>query len=90
MDGAMDIGGGIAAARDGRAVADRNQMLSNRETRIDEIESSYTSPVYPTLPDRETADWQYVMRRTMQEIIPGVYLGEIMAYVKTLTMNYIA
>jgi len=35
----------------------------------------FSMPGYPELPSRDNTDWQYVMRRTMQEIIPGLFLG---------------
>lgn len=43
-------------------------------TEDDEL-SSYHAPTYPRLPTVDLEDWQYVMRRTMQEIIPGLFLG---------------
>jgi serine/threonine/tyrosine-interacting protein len=30
---------------------------------------------FPSLPESTETDWQYVMRRQMQEILPGLYLG---------------
>lgn len=39
--------------------------------------SSYNQPDYPVLPSVDMDDWQYVMRRTMQEVIPGLFLGKI-------------
>jgi hypothetical protein len=41
-----------------------------------EEEDVYNSPSYPILPQVDMEDWQYVMRRTMQEIIPGLFLGK--------------
>lgn len=36
---------------------------------------TYAAPKYLVLPAVQLDDWQYVMRRSMQEIIPGLYLG---------------
>ncbi|CAL8120235.1 unnamed protein product [Orchesella dallaii] len=35
----------------------------------------YVEPDYPRLPSEGNLEWQYTMRRTMQEIIPGLFLG---------------
>ena len=39
---------------------------------------------YESLPDmEESSDWVYKMRRSMQEILPGLYLGPYSAAKKT-------
>lgn len=39
---------------------------------------------YPTIPAAsDTEEWTYTMRRTMQEIIPGLYLGPYSAALRS-------
>lgn len=54
-----------------------SQEKPAQQNGVAEALCSYDTPSYPVLPAIEMDDWQYVMRRTMQEIIPGLYLGQI-------------
>jgi len=48
----------------------------NQQMDVDDDEPVVMKPMkYPALPPIDNEDWQYVMRRTMQEIIPGLFLG---------------
>jgi len=38
-------------------------------------DDTYASPSYPSLPASDYSEWSYKMRRNMQEIIPGLFLG---------------
>ncbi|KAF7992276.1 hypothetical protein HCN44_001601 [Aphidius gifuensis] len=54
-------------------------MLNNNE-----FEDPASVPnMYPSLPQILEPDWEYSMRRSMQEIIPGLYLGPYNAASKT-------
>lgn len=38
---------------------------------------------FPPIPDNEIVDWSYTMRRDMQEILPGLFLGPYAAAMKS-------
>lgn len=43
-----------------------------------------SNPEFPRIPSiQETDEWTYIMRRTAQEIIPGLYLGPYSAATKS-------
>lgn len=43
-----------------------------------------SSPEFPQIPSvQESNEWTYIMRRTAQEIIPGLYLGPYSAATKS-------
>ncbi|OXA53267.1 Serine/threonine/tyrosine-interacting protein B [Folsomia candida] len=60
-----------------------SQEKPAQQNGVAEALCSYDTPSYPVLPAIEMDDWQYVMRRTMQEIIPGLYLGPYAAAAKS-------
>ncbi|XP_041352275.1 serine/threonine/tyrosine-interacting protein A-like [Gigantopelta aegis] len=41
------------------------------------------SITFPPVPSEESVDWSYTMRRDMQEIVPGVFLGPYAAAMKS-------
>lgn len=53
----------------------QNHLRSSEQNKFG-VKEHYVEPDYPRLPSEGTLEWQYTMRRTMQEIIPGLFLGE--------------
>jgi len=51
---------------------------------------TYVNPTYPHLPPSEYAEWTYKMRRNMQEIIPGLFLGPYASATKAKLDDMIA
>lgn len=68
-----------SAAMDGcaRGMFHLNHSRGDRKLPVKE---RYVEPEYPRLPSEGNLEWQYTMRRTMQEVIPGLFLGKLINF----------
>lgn len=74
MEEMEDCSGGIGMADSiSRGVLQHNNARSPEKKIV--VKERYVEPDYPRLPSEGNLEWQYTMRRTMQEIIPGLFLG---------------
>jgi len=66
-------------------IADASLNPRNIISGVGDSQDHYSAPTYEDLPSSEKVDeWKYVMRRTMQEITPGVFLGKLHSQNKSI------